>query len=317
MTVTTDQFVANVKRRVTIPASQALLTNEDILAFADHQLKVRILPMLTGLRQEFFVVKVDQAVVKGQPVYKIPHRSVGRTLRDLKMVDQTGNITLDLVQYAEEDISYINNAGGFVRRGFYFRGDNVVLVPIPDIDGLTLEMWYELRPSKMVPTTDAATITNIVTTTIGTTVTCSNLSSHFGNVGGSLTVDAIDNYQGNSCLGFDMACVRPSSNTLKFDPGVFPTTAAVGNYIAIADETPVVQLPDEVTVFLETLTAMRVCHAIGDFEGKQVLQQEAQEEEKGLMLLMQPRIEGETQKIINRDGLLRRSRFNFRRGFFG
>jgi len=92
---------------------------------------------------------------------------------------------------------------------------------------------------------------------------------------------------------------------------------AVGNYVAIADTSPVVQLPEEVTVFLETLTAIRVCHAIGDFEGKQILEAEATVEETAMKLMLQPRIEGETQKIINRDGLLRRSRFNFRRGFFG
>lgn len=313
MTVTTDQFVTNVKRRVTIPASQALLSDLDILAFADHQMKVRLLPMLTSLRQEFFVVKVDQPVTKNLATYKVPYRSVGRTLRDLKMVDQTGNITLDLVQYAEEDISYINNAGGFVRRGFYFRGDNVVLVPIPDIDGLTLEMWYELRPSRLVPVTYAAVVTGIA----GTTVTCSNISSQFGTVGNILNVDVIDQNQGNSCLGFDLQATYATATEFTFAAGALPPTLAVGNYIAVSDTTPVVQLPDEVTVLLETLTAMRVCHAIGDFEGKQMLEAEAAQEEKALLLLLQPRIEGETQKIINRDGLLRRSRFNFRRGFFG
>lgn len=312
MTVTCDQLVANVKRRITIPASQALLTDADILAFADHQLRVKILPMLTGLRQEFFVVKVDYPVSKNKAAYKVPHRSVGRTLRDLKMVDQTGNITLDLVQYAEEDIAYINNAGGFVRRGFYFRGDNVILVPIPDIDGLTLEMWYELRPSKLVPTNYAAVVTQVV----GNVVTCSNISSQFPTNSQPIKVDLIDNEQGNSCLAFDLTCTL-SGNDFTFTVGELPDTITAGNYLALADTTPVVQLPDEVTVYLETLTAQRVCHAIGDFEGKGMLEQEAEQEKTALQLLLQPRIEGETQKIINRDGLLRRSRFNFRRGFFG
>ena len=312
MTTTCDQFVANVKRRVTIPASQALLSDLDILAFGDHQLRVKVLPMMTSLRQEYFVVKADYPVVQQQALYKIPHRSVGRTVRDLKMVDSTGNITLDLVQYAEEDVSFINNAGGFVRRGFYFRGDNIVLVPVPDLSTLTLEVWYELRPSKLVPVSYAAVVTSIA----GNVITCSNISTQFTSQVGVFKVDIIDNQQGNSCLGFDLDCTLSGSD-FTFTAGALPSTIAVGNYIAIADTTPVVQLPDEVTVYLETLTAMRVCHAIGDFEGKQILEQEAEQEMKALQLLLQPRIEGETQKIINRDGLLRRSRFNFRRGFFG
>ena len=57
MTVTTDQFIANVKRRITIPASQALMSDEDILAHGDHQMRVRVLPMIKSIRQEFFVNK--------------------------------------------------------------------------------------------------------------------------------------------------------------------------------------------------------------------------------------------------------------------
>jgi len=311
MTVTTDQFIANVKRRITIPASQALMSDEDILAHGDHQMRVRVLPMIKSIRQEFFVVKKNQLVTINKAEYKIPHRAVGRTLRDIKMVDATGNITVDLVQYAEEDISYISNSGGFVRRGFYFRGDSVVIVPTPNISTLTLEFWYELRPSKMVPTDYAAVVSGIA----GNQVTCTNISSQFP-YSGSVTVDIIDNYQGNSTTAYDLVATKAGS-VFTFTLTDLPDSLAVGNYVAIADTSPVVQLPEEVTVFLETLTAIRVCHAIGDFEGKQILEAEATVEETAMKLMLQPRIEGETQKIINRDGLLRRSRFNFRRGFFG
>lgn len=311
MTVTTDQFIANVKRRITIPASQALMSDEDILAHGDHQMRVRVLPMIKSIRQEFFVVKKDQLVTINKAEYKIPHRAVGRTLRDVKMVDSTGNITVDLVQYAEEDIAYISNSGGFVRRGFYFRGDSIVIVPTPNISTLTLELWYELRPSKMVPTDYAAVVSVIA----GNVVTCTNVSSQFP-ASGAVTVDIIDNYQGNSTTAYDLAATR-AGNNFTFTLADLPDSLAVGNYLAIADTSPVVQLPEEVTVFLETLTAIRVCHAIGDFEGKQILEAEATVEETAMKMMLQPRITGETQKIINRDGLLRRSRFNFRRGFFG
>ena len=312
MTVTTDQFITNVKRRITIPASQALMSDEDILAHGDHQMRVRVLPMIKSIRQEFFVVSKNQAVTINKSEYKIPHRAVGRTLRDVKMIDATGNITVDLVQYAEEDIAFISNAGGFVRRGFYFRGDSIVIVPIPNISTLTLQFWYELRPSKMVPTDYAAVVSAIA----GNVVTCTNVITDPFPASGSVTVDIIDNFQGNSTTAYDLVASR-AGNDFTFTLADLPDSLAVGNYLAIADTSPVVQLPEEVTVFLETLTAIRVCHAIGDFEGKQILEAEATVEETAMKMMLQPRITGETQKIINRDGLLRRSRFNFRRGFFG
>jgi len=308
MTVTTDEFIANVKRRITIPASQALMSDTDILAHGDHQMRVRVLPMIKSIRQEFFVVKKNQAVTINKAEYKIPHRAVGRTLRDIKMTDTTGNITTDLVQYAEEDIGYISNNGG---RGFYFRGDGVVIVPTPNVSTLTLEFWYELRPSRMVPVDYVAVVSGIASNVI----TCTNVSTQFP-ASGAVTVDIIDNYQGNSTTAYDLVATR-SVNTLTFTLADLPDSLAVGNYIAIADTSPVVQLPEEVTVFLETLTAIRVCHAIGDFEGKQILEAEAMIEEAAMKLMLQPRITGETQKIINRDGLLRRGRSSLRRGLFG
>jgi hypothetical protein len=63
---------------------------------------------------------------------------------------------------------------------------------------------------------------------------------------------------------------------------------------------------------------MRVLQAIGDYEGAKSNQVSAMQQEKDLLKILQPRIEGESTKIISRNGLLRgrsMSYFRSRGGF--
>ena len=46
-----------------------------------------------------------------------------------------------------------------------------------------------------------------------------------------------------------------------------PSSLVVGDYISLAEETPVLQLPDEAFTYLVLLTAKRCLYSIGDYEG--------------------------------------------------
>jgi len=311
MAITTAEFVAAVKHRVTIPASQALLSEDDILAFASQIQKTKIVPMLVAIREEFFVVREEEDVVQNQNEYAIPYRSIGRGLRDLKIKDSQGDRTHDLTQYAIEDLQDISGYSGYVRRGFYFRGDKIVLVPTPDISTLILEKWYMRRPSAPVPVADAAQVVSISSPNVVVNLVPTGWNS--GTV-----IDFIAGLQGNNILQMDSEITNVSGTTITFaTTDDVPANLSVGDWISVAQTTPVFQLPDEVTDLLVTLTAVRVLQAIGDFEGKQILEEEAKQEEKDLKNMLTPRTEGENKKIVNRNGLLRRSRYNFRRGYWG
>jgi hypothetical protein len=84
--------------------------------------------------------------------------------------------------------------------------------------------------------------------------------------------------------------------------------------VSVQQTTPVVQLPNEVTNLVETLTAKRILNALGDFEGAAALDKEAAKAEKNVRLMLEPRVVGENTVIINRRGLLRGSRTRHRKG---
>lgn len=303
MAKTADRLLEGVKRRVVLPASTPLMQDADLLAFADDVTASYLVPCLMSVNQEFFVYKTLTDVVVGQAEYRIPYRSIGRTLRDLKLT-LNGSVR-DLVNIYLED-AHLYRTGEVV--GFYFRGDRYVLVPTPQSTGQQVEEWYNLAPSALVELDNAAVVTSFTATTV-------TVSSVPGTITTGTLVDFIQGKSGAPLLKMDATVTNVASTTLTFDPDVIPTDLAVGDYLSLAQTTPVIMLPDEAYPLLETATSIRVLNAIGDFEGAGRLAEDKAREEKDLKLMIAPRNEGENQVVINRRGLLRGRTTVYRRGF--
>lgn len=302
MAKTADRLLEGVKRRCVIPANQALLSDTDILAVADDIIASRMVPMMLSIRQDFFVITVLGDVVDGTSEYDIPYRSIGRTLRDLKLYD--GSSYRDLSLLALEDEQYYLLGG--IPYAFYFKGDKVVLVPEPNTGSLQLQYWYDLAPSSLVTLDQAAVVVSSTTTTVTISAAIS------GIVTGS-SVDFIQAKSGNSMLAMDKTIQNASGTTYTFTSGDIPTSLVAGDYISIAQTSPVIMLPNECYPLLETLTAKRVLNLLGDFEGAGRLEKDESDEMKMVESLLAPRIQGENTIIINRRGLLRGYRMRFAR----
>lgn len=306
MAKTADRLLEGVKRRAIVPASQPLFTDEDLLALADDVIEELMVPLLKAAREEFFVTSTTQAVTADVRVYDIPYRAVGRGLREIKMTD--GSLVRNLSKIALEDEQLYTNSGSNTPRGFYFRGDKLVLVPTPSSSSLSLEIWYELAPSRLVKTDDAALVTGFTATTVTVSVAPDTIAT--GTV-----IDFVQGKSGNSTLAMDKTVTNATGTTYTFATGDIPSDLAVGDYVSVAETSPVIQLPNECYPLLETATTRRAMAALGDFEGANVLQKDEDDEAKRLRALIEPRIEGEGTIIINRRGLLRGARSLQRRGF--
>lgn len=303
MPKTGDQILVGIKRRMTIPQSQPLLLNDDILAVADDVIKSRLVPVLMSMRQDFFVVTKDVPIVAGQVEYDIPHRAVGRTLRDLKRkVDGTNKVDVTLVGIEDEHFSALTG----IPSQFYFKGDKVCLSPKPSGSGDMLEMWYELMPSQLTTTDKAGRITNIGTLD----VTLSSLPSTL-QVGA--LADIVAGVSGCSTKAIDLTITNIAGTTVHLSS--LPIDLKVGDYVTAAGYSPVMQLPDECYPYLETETCYRLLQSISDYEGAKFLQADIEVELKNLKMLLEPRIRGEATKIIPRMGLARGARSRWKWGF--
>jgi len=304
MTTTVDSMLERIKRRITVPSNQVLLDNDQMLIMANDVVRERMIPLMMSVNQNYFVVRTDIDVVSDQAEYSIPYRSIGRGLRDLKM--QRGddeNAVSQMTLIALED-AHLFGQGATPPLYFYFRGDKIILVPVPIDDTFVMQVWYNLQPSRFILTTDAARVASVS----GAIVTCDSVPSEL--VAG-VDIDFIEGKAGCSILEMDVGITNVSGNQITFaSADVIPPSLAEGDYISVATTTPVVPLPDEAVPLIECWTGERICYAIGDFDGAQLLAQRAVDLEKNLRMILEPRIEGAQTKIVNRRGLLRGQGFS-------
>jgi len=316
--LTVDRILRGIKRRITLPANQSLLTDTDMLEMCDDVIKIEILPHIIALRQDFLVRKIRVQTIANQAVYDIPYRAMGMTLRDLKLSDVQGNSVRDLVIIQLENEHEFRNGGG-IPSGFYFYNDKIVLIDTP-LDNLRyVEFWIEMAVSYLVLEQDCAVVQSI-----------SNDNVTVASVPSTITIgskiDFVKAKQGSSVITFDKVVSGISGTTISFAAGGVPNTIdvdnygtlSIGDYICPAEKTPVLPLPDICASFLETTAAKRILFAIGDQESSKAMDKEVDRELDLMLKMLAPRIRGENIKIVQTQaGLLNRPRgFRMRRGLY-
>jgi len=296
MTTTSEEFLADVKRLVTLPANQTRLTNADILAMGYRKLQDTLVPVIDSLQQEYFVTTSLVPILTGINDYAIPARALGRKMRDVKLVAPSGGRS-DFPKIAAEREQFYRVGGSPF--GFYFFGDRIRVVPVPVADGYSLQLWWFLGPNKMCLSSAAAVVTAINADVVSVASVPSNI------VAGS-SIDFIQALGGNATIGYDQSIVSIASNDITFATGAVPTAPALaaGDYISIAQTSPVLQIPDAAEPYLVTLTAMEILQAISDFEGQAALKETRDQQDKNLKMLLEPRVEGEATPIINDYGFV-------------
>jgi len=304
MTTTADSLVDRVKTTVTMPNNQVLLTDARILDLMNEEIDSELVPIISSVNQNFFVALEEEALTKDQEAYSIPYRSIGRSLRDLKITD--GNSVRNMSEIPLEDAHLFRSQS--LPQSFYFQGDKIIVVPAPNATNLSLQKFYLLKPNNLVLLSSAGKVTGIS----GSVITLDSVPSTFVT---NATIDMIYGSQGNSLKAMDIAISGVSGNqvTVGSVPSA-PDALAVGDYLALSCETPVLQLPDEIVPLLVFRTAKRCLEALGDYEGSTALEKEILRKKKQFEKLIAPRSEGSSIKIMNRYGLLRGYRGRYTRG---
>ena len=223
----TSELISALKIKGSFPTSNDLFSTSDFLVLYNMQLKSDITPVMMKLNEDYFLYYKDFTITQNGS-YRIPRRAVGAKIRDLKMIDAGENIT-DIDRLFEEDRSS-------TRSGYYISRNSVELSN--DFTGNTLRMKYFVRPNTLVETTACAQITSI--DTAGNTVM---VSSAPATMAVNTVVDFIQNNNPYDLLAIDSSISSVSGTTLGFSS--LPNDLAVGDWIALATESPVPMVPDE------------------------------------------------------------------------
>lgn len=292
---TTTYLLASLKRRGMIPSTDEALATADFLALADEELQTYVVPLLMSVREEYLVAAKDHTITADDTTYAIPTRAIGGKLRDVAISDSSGQFH-SLSRIEPERAADYGTTGG--PNGYKLQNNSVVLVPGASGSSDTLRLTYFQRPNRLVATSAVGEITAINTAT--RVVTCSNVPTTFTT---SETYDLVKGTPGFENHAIDQAVsasVTGASGTVTFS-STLPEDLAVGDFVCLAGESPVPQVPVELHPLLNQRVAFKVQEALGDPKAG-LAKQVCDEMKKNVMTLLTPRSEGSARLIINRYG---------------
>lgn len=310
MAYDTSVFLAAVKRRAFVPTTQGTFAATETLAVATEELHSYLAPLVMEVRQEHFVTVTDVPLVSGQALYRIPARALGGKLRDVLALD-SGGCVRNLTRLEPE-------AGGLWRAGdtgepaaFSLQGNYVRLHPTPTGTG-TLRLSYFGRPGALVETSAAGRVEAVDyaagTLTLsgaapasfvpGVRLDVVGAQPGFSTIATELTLSSsAPDGDGDAVLTFAALPVPPSV-PLEY-PVTAPEEISVGDWVCLAGEAPVPQVPPELHPLLALKTAAAQLEAIGDVEAARTLLMELAEKQKRALALLSPRTEGEPRRVAN------------------
>lgn len=289
--------IASAKRRGWFPSSGSL-TSADVLALYNEEQRTYMAALLKSTREEYLVNEANYDVTYPTTgLVRVPPRCIASALRSVAILDSQSNPVF-LTRIEPENASGYPGTG--TPAGYMLRGNLLQLLPAPSGTG-TLRLGFLQRPSTIVDESACGVISLINTGTKAVTISAS--PSTFSS---STPFDLVQGVPPFSALSIDQAATKASqvytfANTL-------PTGLAVGDFICLAGETPIPQLPLECHALLAQRVVVKLLEAQGGprYDAAKASMDEMR---RDLVELLSPRVTGSNRVIVNPYGPgMRRSR---------
>lgn len=295
-----SNLLADIKRRGQIPeTSEGSYGTADILAFASDEIQGYLTTLLSSIREEWFVRSLDHTLGTNQVTFDIPPRSVGSSLRQVLLGSAPNNWIV--LQRVEPKQSYNAYYGGSTSApgnsgfgpGYIFENTHIKLLSA-SYGGPTLRIMYFLRPNRLVLETSCGLITAIDTNTNEVTVSSAPTTFTDGT-----SYDFIKAQPGFDTLAFDQVA-DITGNVLTFTDDV-PSDLAVGDYVALAGESPIPQLPVELHQLLAQRVVVKILESAAD-PRMEIAKMMCEEQRKEALILITPRSIGDSRYLTNFNG---------------
>jgi hypothetical protein len=276
--MTTSELIAALKIQGSFPTSDDLFSTSDFLVLLNNQLKTDLTPLMLKLNEEYFLQYKDFTITQGA-TYRIPNRAIGAKIRDLKLMDSSGNFS-SIDRLFEEDRPS-NKSGYFMLR------NSIELTN--DFTSGTLRMSYFARPNQLVSTSACGVITSIDEGNF--IVDLDAAPSTFIDTTLCDFVQASNPYD---LLGYDYEISNVSGVSITFS--ALPDGLAEGDYLCLANQSPVPLLPDELHPIL---MQSALCRALSSKKDK-VYEQEMivlDQMKQDAINMLDPRVENNSIKF--------------------
>lgn len=317
MSFKTAKIIQSISRRAMLPDNESTFTTEDFLDMVDDELRYFAIPHILSAKEEYLMTFTDIDLVDGVREYTIPYRSVGSIVRDVCVVESSGHVR-ELTRIELDDVSdYSNgfNAGSYPH--VFYLENNKIKFPytVNNPVGSVIRIYYPLAPNQLVEEKYVGIISDIDRTT--GVITLSNFPDDFANL---LKMDFISEKEPNQIISFDItpSSANKNAKSLVFTTTDIPDSLEVGDHLAKAQQTMVLQLPVEFQKVVCQRVAVQALEALGDLQNKESAESRLGKMEQSVLGLIANRVQGAPLKVFPRKSILRGSLkncFNKTRGF--
>jgi len=297
MAYTFDSILDEIKLTGMVPTSQNTFTEARFQTLINREIRTHILPMMLKLRENYFSYDDDRS--PSSSGLAISTRAIGGKVQNVALIEGTNR--LDLPWISEED-QIDTDESPVSKPGAYIKGNVLYVKPATSHGYSTVRMSIFLRHGKVVPEDEAAQITAIDTGTKTLTFTSGTVPTAWTT---SNTFDLIQANPQFDSLAIDQSISSVTTTSMVFS-STLPTRLAVGDWVAKAGETPIIQLPVELHSYLAQLVANQCLKNSPHTKAYEAGVEEIKNMRKDIIALFSPRIEKEGKSIKNRTGMLRR-----------
>ena len=308
---TTDDLLARVKARAQMPAADGRLTDADVFAILDDSIRSSVARIIYNADDGRTVKsQADQPITSGVARYRIPDRAVAAGVYDVVLVDSAGNEISSSYKDTSDIWRYQGGYGDGVgwKYDHTIEGDEIVLLPTPSQTDGSLRIKYRRRPSRLVPVSSCAVVSVVSPPPVPQIITTAAAVPL--SWGADELLDLVEATPNADTLGDDVAGSVIGGTSVTVAAGV-PDELAAGDFVCLAGETCVPQVPQAAIPFLTVLGAYEVCVTLGDREGAAGLERLVSTRKREAMALIAERSR-ERQVVINRSSHLRQGGRGYR-----
>lgn len=299
-----DYLCTLVNSKCLNPISNNTYGLSDIAALMDNELSLGVVPLLKKTQQEYFVYNVDVTIVNGKSSYTMPPRAIGNAVRDVVLLDASGNeVALNnlMREYIKVQFPF-NFVPSIWSFGQYLTGNEINLYNtlIQTYTAYTLRFITERRPGGLTLSSNCGQITAVT----GNVLTLSYVDPSWTT---STTFDIINQLPPFQSIADDAAITAISGFQITLT--TVPTDIAIGQWVCPAMLSCIPQIPYEFFPLLTERTVATLAEALDMSQLLASSKAKIAEFEGNAAALARPRVTGSPRLIINKDG--------FNRGFRG
>jgi hypothetical protein len=295
-----DQLATNVGTRCLNPSSQNTFQPADIVTMMDRELSLGVVPLLKKVQQNYLVMNVDVPITQGKSAYTMPPRAVGNALRDVVLLDPSGNeVALNNLEREYIKVQFpFNFVPSIWSFGQYVTANEINLYNtlIQSYTSYTLRFITERRPGGLTLSSNCGQITAIT----GNVLSLSYVDPAWTT---ATTFDIINPLPPFQSLGDDLTITALTGSQITLS--TVPTGLAKNQWVCPAMLSCLPQIPYEFFPLLEERTVAVIAEALDMSQLLATAKARIQEFEANAAAIARPRVTGSPKVIVNKDSFSR------------